>query len=392
MKFSGRLQIEADPRNWVKTDLNLSQGRLELVSGGDVLGSWSTTQVKAERVEGDKFQLHLGDDRAIFAADDALAFSYDALPVLAKKSVLAVAGGLRGKLRKGLAASERAAHEPDVEPAATSDAGPFFVETQDVEADVAPPARKLRDLIHAVAAPEPAATSDADPDVVETQDVGAAEEPPTRKLRDLIQAAVRDGAAASASAGGGDRGQTATKPAEPIADPVEADEDLVVFKDPSDREVFVEVVADESPISEEDLGPVADEPEIPADTPTDRPAFDLSPTFPERPSSRNPIAKERSSGILSETVARFEAGESLGDRRVGQFGWTPEAPEAASTIDAPAWDKPTADSPSSTTREVDSLNALVDQVRNAELSPAQIGAVTDLIRALADAIEDSSKV
>ncbi len=75
MKFSGRLQIEADPRNWVKTDLNLSQGRLELVSGGDVLGSWSTTQVKAERVEGDKFQLHLGDDRAIFAADDALAFS-----------------------------------------------------------------------------------------------------------------------------------------------------------------------------------------------------------------------------------------------------------------------------------------------------------------------------
>ncbi len=104
MKFSGRLQIEADPRNWVKTDLNLSQGRLELVSGGDILGSWSTAQVKAERVEGDRFQLHLGDDRAVFAADDALAFSYDALPVLAKKSVLAVAGGLRGKLRKGLAA------------------------------------------------------------------------------------------------------------------------------------------------------------------------------------------------------------------------------------------------------------------------------------------------
>jgi hypothetical protein len=129
-------------------------------------------------------------------------------------------------------------------------------------------------------------------------------------------------------------------------------------------------------------------PEISADIPTDRPAFDLSPTFPERPSSRNPKVKDRSSGILSETVARFEAGESLGERRVGQFGWTPKAPEAAAATDAPALDKPAADAPFSPTRE--SLNALVDQVRNAELSPAQIGAVTDLIRALADAIEDSS--
>ena len=109
MKFSGRLQIEADPRNWLKTELTLNQGRLELVSGGDVLGSWSTAQVKAERVEGDRFQLHLGDDRAVFAADDALAFSYEALPVLAKKSVLAIATGLRGKLRKGLAGAERPA-------------------------------------------------------------------------------------------------------------------------------------------------------------------------------------------------------------------------------------------------------------------------------------------
>jgi hypothetical protein len=354
MKFSGRLQIEADPRSWVKTDLNLSQGRLELVSGGDVLGSWSTTQVKAERVEGDKFQLHLGDDRAIFAADDALAFSYDALPVLAKKSVLAVAGGLRGKLRKGLAATERAAQTdmPEVEPAPTSDAEPFFVETPDLAAAV---------------------------------------ETPTRKLRDLIQAAVRDSAAASESPDREDRWQTAPKPSEPIAVPEDADEDLVVFNDLSDREVFVEVVADESPVSHVDPGPVADMPEIPAGIPTDRPDFDLSPTFPERPSSRHPIAKVRSSGLLSETVARFEAGESLGDRRAGQFGWTPEPEEAAPATDPPALDTPAADTPSSATREVDSLNALVDQVRNAELSPVQISAVTDLIRALADAIEGNGR-
>jgi hypothetical protein len=51
MKFSGRLHIDSDPPEWLKTDLTLAQGRVELTSSGEVLGSWSTTQVKAERVD-----------------------------------------------------------------------------------------------------------------------------------------------------------------------------------------------------------------------------------------------------------------------------------------------------------------------------------------------------
>ena len=39
MKFSGRLQIEADPRDWLKTELDLSQGRVELVHVARVRGS-----------------------------------------------------------------------------------------------------------------------------------------------------------------------------------------------------------------------------------------------------------------------------------------------------------------------------------------------------------------
>ena len=165
MKFSGRLQIETDPRNWLKTDLNLNQGRLELVSGGDILGSWSTAQVKAERVDGDRFQLHLGDDRAVFAADDALAFSYEALPALTKKPLIPVPTGLRGKLRKGLAGADRS---PQTEPQLGSEPSPSPV---------------------AVIQPEETIEDTESPQ-------------PTRKLRDLIQAAVRSNAAEASAAEG----------------------------------------------------------------------------------------------------------------------------------------------------------------------------------------------
>ena len=340
MKFSGRLQIEADPRNWVKTDLNLSQGRLELVSGGDVLGSWSTAQVKAERVEGDKFQLHLGDDRLIFAADDALAFSYEALPVLAKKSVLAVAGGLRGKLRKGLAAPE-AVHADvpiHVEPPAPPDAGHFLLETEAVE-----------------------------------------EAAPTRKLRDLIQAAVKNNAAGPPSPGADLLGPAA-EPSEPAAPAPDLGEDQSTYH-PKPRifemqldPVVVPEVADEPPesIVEESIAHV---PEAPADVPPARPAFDLSPRF-ATPASSHP-GEARPSSTLSETGARFQSGETLGDRHAESFRWNPDPDEG----------NPPANQPASSPRAIGSLDALVDEVRDAAMSPAQIGAVTHLIRALADAIE-----
>ena len=105
MKFSGRLQVEADSRSWLKADLVLDRGKLELTSGDDVLGTWAASQVTAERVEGDRFSLQLGDETAMFIADDALGFSYEALPQLNKRHLLPV-GGMMDKLKSGFRADE----------------------------------------------------------------------------------------------------------------------------------------------------------------------------------------------------------------------------------------------------------------------------------------------
>lgn len=105
MKFSGRLQVEADPRNWLKADLTVAKGRVELTAGADTLGSWATSQVTAERVEGDRFALHLGEETAMFVADDALGFSYEALPQLNKRQLIPV-GGMMDKIKSGLRTEE----------------------------------------------------------------------------------------------------------------------------------------------------------------------------------------------------------------------------------------------------------------------------------------------
>jgi hypothetical protein len=170
MRFSGRLQLEADPRNWLRTDLLLSPSRLELTAGSEVLGSWSTSQVKATRVDGDRFELQLGDDRAVFAADDALSFSYEAMPVLTKRSMLSAASGLRSKLRKGLASLER----PDDVEGETETAGAPAVavaapENDTAERPLGPTARKLRELM---AAARGAQTGELPEESLAQEDVG----------------------------------------------------------------------------------------------------------------------------------------------------------------------------------------------------------------------------
>jgi hypothetical protein len=351
MKFSGRLQIEADPRNWLKTDLNLNQGRLELVSGGDILGSWSTAQVKAERVEGDRFQLHLGDDRAVFAADDALAFSYEALPVLAKKTVLATATGLRGKLRKGLAGAERPA-QPG---------------TQDSFE------------------PAPSPVPDFQPEV-DISDVPQ----PTRKLRDLIQAAVRSNmgepAAPEESTWWGPEsafreGNSPEPAADDAVDP-EPESSEPVWSETDDVVPFVEPEADvvvEPSVEEPSL---PDLPEIGHDEiHQERPTFDLSPIFAEPAASYETIERARPSrGLLDLEGTGFENGETLGERPAEPFGWIRAAEEAMPAVEV---EPPT--------QVVRSLDTLIEEVRNGGMTPAQVGAVTDLIRAIAEAIDKNRR-
>jgi hypothetical protein len=353
MRFSGRLQIEADPRNWLKTDLNLSHGRLELVSGGDILGSWSTAQVKAERVEGDRFQLHLGDDRAVFAADDALAFSYEALPVLAKKTVLATASGLRGKLRKGLAGAERAA-QPDA-----------------------------RDSLESTPIPVP----DVPP---EEEQADLSEVPqPTRKLRDLIQAAVRSNVgdtpppegnnwwgAESAHRGGNSEESVAVAEDSPEpgpSGPVWSEPDEALPDPESEADLVLEPSVEEP--SFPDLAEIGHD-----EVPQDRPTFELSRVFAEPAAAYETIERARPSrGILDLEGTGFENGDTLGERPAEPFGWIRAAEEAMPAVVEPP------------TPVVRSLDTLIEEVRNGAMSPTQVGAVTDLIRAVAEAIEDKNR-
>lgn len=352
MKFSGKLQIEADPRNWLKTELSLTQGRLELVSGGDVLGSWSTAQVKAERVEGDRFQLHLGDDRAVFAADDALAFSYEALPVLAKKTVLATATGLRGKLRKGLAGAQSPAGADTHEP---------------IEQAPSP-------------VPEP-----------QTEDEQTEIPQPTRKLRDLIQAAVRSNMGETAAPvesnwWGPESGARAGHPEQPVqvAEPhSEPESSGVVWSEPDEALIDPEPEPEPEPVVFAE--PYPEEPSMPElpeigsdEAQQERQTFDLSPIFAEPAASYETIERARPSrGLLDLEGTGFENGETLGERPAEPFGWIRAAEEAMPVVEPP-------------TQVMRSLDTLIDEVRNGGMSPAQVGVVTDLIRAVAEAVEDKN--
>ena len=153
MRFSGTLQTQDDPDGWLKTSLNLMGGRIEIVAGGETLGSWSVSQVKAERIEGNRFDLFLGDDRAVFVADDALAFSYEALPQLAKNPIAEVAQGFRQKLLGGARKAAKVAEPPPPEPppAPASSLADNIV-WQDAPAEAPANVKRLRELIEAARA------------------------------------------------------------------------------------------------------------------------------------------------------------------------------------------------------------------------------------------------
>ncbi|MGH8924148.1 MAG: hypothetical protein ACRDWA_05845 [Acidimicrobiia bacterium] len=153
MRFSGTLQTQGDPEGWLKASLNLVGGRVEIVAGDETLGSWSVAQVKAERIEGNRFDLFLGDDRAVFVADDALAFSYEALPKLAKNPIVEVAQGFRLKLKGSSRKAAKTSDPAPVEPPPVS--APSLADNivwQDPPPEAPANVKRLRELIEAARA------------------------------------------------------------------------------------------------------------------------------------------------------------------------------------------------------------------------------------------------
>ncbi|MGH8927165.1 MAG: hypothetical protein ACRDWH_02345, partial [Acidimicrobiia bacterium] len=246
---------------------------------------------------------------------------------LTKKTVLMAASGLRGKLRKGLATAERML-PGDQEPAPVP----------------APPPAPVADPV------PPADPSD-----------GA----PVRKLRDLIHAAVRNNALESTS-------------------PEEL-ESLGAWWNRADSSSDAATAEAQRPIDP------AVEP-LPSAAP-------LAAAGESSPAAPAPIYVEvepivqasrlaPSKGLLDLDGTTLEPGETLGERLAAPFGWVrngagPSLADNAEEASAAIEPHPQEDD----LVVVRTLDALINEVQQGSMSPAQVGAVTELIRAVAQAIE-----
>jgi hypothetical protein len=172
MRFNGRLQTDAEPEGWLKSELTIVGNKVELTAGDEVLGTWPVGQVKAERLEGDRFELHFGDDRAVFAADDALGFSYEAVPKLTRKPIVEAAQGFR----KLLGGNRKAPGPPEVAtPAPKPTQDPVEGDESEVPANV----KRLKELIEAAKAnrPEEAAPAETADDEFQMVEPSSARDP-----------------------------------------------------------------------------------------------------------------------------------------------------------------------------------------------------------------------
>jgi hypothetical protein len=338
MRFSGRLQIEADPHNWLKADLMVAKGRVELVSGSELLGSWSTGQVVAERVEGDRFSLQLGEDRALFIADDALSFSYEAMPQLNKRQLLPV--GVMDKLKAGLRGDDSREAVVLNEPTAASSS----------ESPAASTGKRLRELIK-----EASGLSSA-PTEAPASTGAIVEKKAGHSLEGLLRG--RSGASAEAPVihmdieGPPDEGDLATEDLlERLFDAPDAPERELASSDQSSlsESLWADPVIAEPPPEQLD-------PEVPVvDTwHMSEPPVDLSPN--ERPNW----------------------GSSLSSRLSGH------------PVEKPSWASPfeatQSESPAPSAEVVDALDRIVTDVKSGALSAEQVDAITALVEAVRQAL------
>lgn len=61
----------------------MSNRALTVSTDGEVLGSYPLEEIAVARVGSDRFDLHVGSDQLFFTADDAIRFSYEAMPLIA---------------------------------------------------------------------------------------------------------------------------------------------------------------------------------------------------------------------------------------------------------------------------------------------------------------------
>ncbi len=355
MRFSGRLQIEADPHNWLKADLMVAKGRVELVSGSDLLGSWSTGQVVAERVEADRFSLQLGEDRALFIADDALSFSYEAMPQLNKRQLLPV--GVMDKLKAGLRGEDAREPAAAIEPAVASPS----------ESPAASAGKRLRELIKE-ASGQASTTS-------ETPALGAVEKRSGHSLEGLLRGRAADHGDVPQVERVVDQaalemdGELSTEDLlERLFDAPDAPEPELIISDhsPLPGSFWADSVVNESPVEPAEESPVEPEEESPVEQGKESP-----PVVDPWRSSEEPVD-------LSFNETPGWGGSSLSSRLSTRPA---EKPSWASTF------QPEEAAPAVVSTEVvDALNQIVVDVKSGGLSAEQVDAITALVQAVAEAV------
>ena len=83
MKYRGTLEVDATRRGGgLAVELALIGRKLTVSSSEGVLGSYPINEVEVTRLGSDRFDLRVGSERLVFTADDAIRFSYEALPMI----------------------------------------------------------------------------------------------------------------------------------------------------------------------------------------------------------------------------------------------------------------------------------------------------------------------
>ena len=96
VRYRGQLHVD-DQRAAVglPVELVLMDTRLAVWADGETVGQYPLGETEAERIGGDRFRLDIGSESLVFVADDALGFSYDALPFIRAGGSHPTSTGLR---------------------------------------------------------------------------------------------------------------------------------------------------------------------------------------------------------------------------------------------------------------------------------------------------------
>ncbi|HVR32717.1 MAG TPA: hypothetical protein VMS74_08405 [Acidimicrobiia bacterium] len=83
LRYRGILELDAARRDGgLAVELAVSDRALVVTSDGETLGSYPIDQIEVSRLDSDRFDLRVGDDQLIFTAEDAIRFSYEAMPMI----------------------------------------------------------------------------------------------------------------------------------------------------------------------------------------------------------------------------------------------------------------------------------------------------------------------